>query len=308
MLTAKEVALTAYYAATLPARRRAALQRAAEHREPVRIAFYHRVADESPNAWTMARSSFAKQIEWLRAKFEIVSLAEAQSRIRSGRNDRPTAAITFDDGYADNLSFAIPFLLNRGIPFTYFVSTDHTLRRNFFPHDIAAGRPLSVNTLAQLRELTTAGVEIGAHTRSHADLGRPMTSQEMSDEVVGSKHDLESALGKRIRYFAFPYGLHQNLSPTAFRVAFDAGFEGVCSAYGGYNFPADDAFHLRRFHADEQFIRFVNWMTIDPRKLRMHRDFDPGAYRESVTVSIPIKSALPALELCGPALEARLLN
>ena len=82
-----------------------------------------------------------------------------------------------------------------------------------------------------------------------------------------------------VRYFAFPYGQHENLSAAAFRMAFDAGYAGVCSAYGGYNFPGDDPFHLRRFHADEEFIRFVNWMTVDPRKLRMHRDFEPGDYR-----------------------------
>jgi hypothetical protein len=84
-----------------------------------------------------------------------------------------------------------------------------------------------------------------------------------------------------IRYFAFPYGQHENLSAVAFRIAYEAGFAGVCSAYGGYNFPGDDPFHLRRFHADEEFIRFVNWMTVDPRKVRMQRDFDPGNFRRS---------------------------
>src|ERR1700742_4781618 len=163
MLTSKELALTAYYVATLPSRRCAAIQRAAKHREPVRVLFYHRIADDSPNAWTMTCTSFARQIEWLRARFDIVSLAEAQKRIRSGRNNRPTAAITFDDGYADNGRFAIPLLLKLGIPFTYFVSTDHVLRGKPFPHDVAAGHPLPVNTLAQLRDLVTAGVEIGAH-------------------------------------------------------------------------------------------------------------------------------------------------
>jgi len=76
--------------------------------------------------------------------------------------------------------------------------------------------------------------------------------------------------------------LHENLSNAAFRVAVEAGLAGVCSAYGGYNFPGDDAFHLRRFHADCEFVRFKNWLTIDPRKLRMQTDFDPGDYRASI--------------------------
>ena len=151
-----------------------------------------------------------------------------------------------------------------------------------FPHDVAAGQPLAVNTLAHLRKWPLPGVEIGAHTRSHANIGGHFTRDEMVDEIVGSKQELEAAIESEVRYFAFPYGKHENLSAAAFRIAVEAGFAGVCSAYGGYNFPGDDPFHLRRFHADCEFIRFKNWLTIDPRKLRIQRDFDPGDYRSGV--------------------------
>jgi peptidoglycan/xylan/chitin deacetylase (PgdA/CDA1 family) len=285
MLSWKEIALGAYYLSTLRSRRRAAIVRAAEFREPVRIMFYHRVADSSPNRWTMHPRTFAAQIDWLRKRFDLVTLAEAQARIASGRNRIPTACITFDDGYADNLQTAIPLLLKHRIPFTYFVSTDHVLRGKPFPHDVEAGRPLAVNTLAELRALGAAGVEIGAHTRSHADLGAVTSIAQLTDEIVGSKCELEDALDLRVRYFAFPYGQHKNLTKTAFRVAYEAGLAGVSSAYGGYNFPGDDDFHLRRFHADEQFIRFVNWMTLDPRKVRLHRDFEPGNYQAGTEVA-----------------------
>ena len=240
--------------------------RAEHHREPIQILFYHRVADDHPNDWTMSTRSFARQLRWLRSRFDIVSLSEAQARIASGRNQRPTACITFDDGYADNRRFAIPLLLKHHIPFTYFVSTNHVLGGESFPHDVAAGQPLEVNTLLQLREMAAAGVEIGAHTRSHANLGADLTHDQLVDELVGSKDELEAAIGRDVRYFAFPYGKHENLSAAAFRIAFEAGFDGVCSAYGGYNFPGDDAFHLRRFHADREFVRFKNWLTIDPQR------------------------------------------
>ena len=148
-----------------------------------------------PQRWTIRPKAFAAQIHWLRERFDLVSLAEAQARIASGRNRWPTACITFDDGYADNRRFAIPLLLKYHIPFTYFVSTDHVLHGKPFPHDVAAGRPLAVNTLAQLRELAAAGVEIGAHTRSHADLGGPLSADRMYDEIVG----LETRIGNRDR-------------------------------------------------------------------------------------------------------------
>jgi peptidoglycan/xylan/chitin deacetylase (PgdA/CDA1 family) len=274
----RQLALTGYYWASLPSRRRAAADRAGRSAEPVRILFYHRVADNFPNDWTMPTRTFEAQIHWLRARFELIGLAEAQARIAAGRNDRPAACITFDDGYADNMRFAVPLLLKHGVPFTYFVSTDHVLNGRAFPHDIACGEPLPPNTPTELRELAARGVEIGGHTRSHADLGK-LPPARLMHEIAGCKCELEDALHRPIRFFAFPYGLHQNLSTDAFRVAREAGFEGVCSAYGGYNFPSDDAFHLRRFHADPEFIRFKNWMTIDARKLKMHRDFIPGNYR-----------------------------
>src|SRR5215475_1817044 len=154
----KQALLNSYYWATVPSRQRAAAARAIQGREPIQILFYHRVADDRPNAWTIGTDAFARQIEWLRSRFDIVSLAEAQSRIASGRNDRPTACITFDDGYADNRRSAIPLLLTQGIPFTYFVSTNHVLGGERFPHDVKAGQPLGVNTLAHLRELAAAGV------------------------------------------------------------------------------------------------------------------------------------------------------
>jgi peptidoglycan/xylan/chitin deacetylase (PgdA/CDA1 family) len=275
----KEYALAGYYWATLPARRQAAIVRAARHAEPVRILFYHRVADEFPNDWTISTRAFAEQLRWLRSRFDLVSLSEAQARIASGRNRWPTACITFDDGYADNLRFAVPLLVKHQVPFTYFVSTSHVLGGRPFPHDVSAGQPLGPNTPAQLRQLAAAGVEIGAHTRRHVDLGGDVPAEVLVDEIIRCKWELEEAIEREVRYFAFPYGQHENLSAAAFRVALDAGYSAVCSAYGGYNFPGDDPFHLRRFHADPEIVRFKNWLTVDARKLRKHRDYDPGDYR-----------------------------
>jgi peptidoglycan/xylan/chitin deacetylase (PgdA/CDA1 family) len=291
--------LSAYYGLTLRARRRAAIDRAARQTEPVRVLFYHRVADRYPNVWTIRTAKFAAHIRWLRERFDLVSLAEAQSRIAAGRNRWPTACITFDDGYADNLSFAIPLLLRNKIPFTYFVSTDYVLGRKPFSHDVAAGRPLEPNTPQQLRDLAAAGVEIGAHTRSHADLGGPLSREKLVDEIVTCKHELEAAIQREVRYFAFPFGQIENLSAEAFQIAYRAGYHGVSSAYGGYNFPGDDAFHLRRFHADPQFIRFVNWLTVDPRKLRKTPQFDPGDYRAAPRRLKPAWVALPELPAMG---------
>ena len=71
----------------------------------------------------------------------------------------------------------------------------------------------------------------------------------------------------------------ENMSTAAFEIAYQAGFWGVCSAYGGYNLPGDDCFHVQRIHGDPEWSRFRNWLTLDPRKLKRPRQFDPGDYR-----------------------------
>lgn len=280
MNSLKQSLLTAYYYGTLPQRNRQAALRARAGHSAVSVLFYHRVADSQPNPWTIGRQAFAAQMRWLARYYDLISLSEAQARIASGFNARPAACITFDDGYAENCDFALPLLTELGIPATYFVSTDFMLTGRPFPHDEAAAAPLPPNTTEQIIEWSRRGMEIGAHTRSHADLGSSTEPEFLADEIVGSKRDLEGLLGREVRYFACPYGLHKNMTPAAFATCYAAGFAGVCSAYGGFNFPGDDPFHIQRFHADPEMIRLKNWITVDPLKLKNHVRFNPGNYRQ----------------------------
>jgi len=238
---------------------------------PAIVLFYHRVADEHPNAWTMTRSEFKQQIDWMQENFDIVSLEEAQHRISSGSNDRPTLSITFDDGYAENCEFALPLLVERKIPATYFVTTHHTFNQKPFPHDVKADCPLPTNSIELLEYLDQAGIEIGAHTRTHVDLGSITDERVLMDEVATSTVKLEALLQRKIRYFAFPYGQVANLNSKVFGMLREMGFLGVCSAYGGWNEVGDDPFHLQRLHGDPNFERMKNWLTYDPRIQRVQR-------------------------------------
>jgi peptidoglycan/xylan/chitin deacetylase (PgdA/CDA1 family) len=275
----KDPLIGMYYLATLPARRRAAAHRAAAGTAPIITLFYHRVADEHSNDWTISTRRFQEQIDWLRRRYEIISLVEAQQRIGSRSNSTPAVCITFDDGYADNCRVALPWLIVRRVPFTYFVASRDVLEGRPFEHDVARNCPLAPNTPDQIRDLAAAGVEIGAHTRGHVDLGAVHDQQHLEDEIVGSKLDLEDLTGRAVRYFAFPYGLQRNLTEAAFRTAFHAGFWGVCSAYGDYNLPGDDPFHIHRIHGDPSWARFCNAMSVDPRKLRHVPRFEARDYR-----------------------------
>jgi peptidoglycan/xylan/chitin deacetylase (PgdA/CDA1 family) len=267
----KSVLLHAYYHGSRPYRCWQRARAISEHRCPVTILFYHRVADYGPNDWTMSNRTFVRQIDWLRENFDIVSLGEAQNRIRTSDSTRPCVSITFDDGYADNCSQAMPYLIKSQVPCTYFVTLGNLVSGEPFPHDTARGDSFPPNNLDQLKAMAAAGIEIGAHTRTHCDLGAVTDHEQLHDEVVTSGEELQRLVGNPVRYFAFPFGQYANLNPAAFQMAYDAGYEAVCSAYGGYNFPGDDAYHLQRIHADDDMIRIKNRATIDPRKLNVRR-------------------------------------
>jgi peptidoglycan/xylan/chitin deacetylase (PgdA/CDA1 family) len=274
----KKLRLFAYYHATLPARYGRNRLLARRGNAPVMVLIYHRVADDWANGWTTRTDVFVKQIRWLQRHFEFVSLEEAQRRIRAKSNHRLSVSITFDDGYASNCRTALPLLIKERIPTTYFVTSDCVLKRKPFEHDLKMGNHFEPNTLEQLREMAKAGIEIGAHTRTHADLGRVQDPRILCDEVITAGEELQAALGASIRYFAFPFGQHANLSAEAFHLADEAGYEAVCSAYGGYNFPGDDAFHLQRIGADGPLSYVKNWTTVDPvKQLRIKRYFYPPA-------------------------------
>ncbi len=307
----KRIALNSYWYGSLPFRNRLLRQWAASGRVPVVILFYHRIADDHPNAWTLTTRQFKRQIDWLRRHTQLVSLEEAQCRIAGGHNKVPTTCITFDDGYADNGRFALPLLLRHHIPVTYFVSLQHVSSGIAFPHDREAGVPLATNTLAQLRQWAAAGVEIGHHTRGHTDLGTVVDEADLYDELVESGRELSRSIRRPVRYFAFPYGQHANLHVRAFQMAREAGYRAVCSAFGGYNLPGDDAFHLRRIHADPEWARFRNWVTLDPRQLvrtrRCQRSMPAWKQAESDQVSTvrrspastPVVSARPEPDAVG---------
>ncbi len=254
-----------YRVGTGPLRSMRMHQFSATEQVPVFVLFYHRIADKHPNPWSMEYAMFRDQILWMKKRFDMVSLEEVQHRIANGKSARPAVSISFDDGYAENCDKALPFLLENKVPVTYFVTTDHTTNQKPFPHDVEEGIPLPANTLESLRALANAGVEIGAHTRTHPDLGSLTDPDEMFDEVITATREMEVHIGRKIRYFAFPFGQHSNLNVEVFELLKQAGFKGVCSAYGGWNEVGGDPFHIQRIHGDPDFSRMKNWLTYDPR-------------------------------------------
>lgn len=89
------------------------------------ILIYHRVVPEpDPLApYEVCAKEFDWQLALLERWFTVLPLREAAARLRSGTLPVRSACVTFDDGYADNVTVALPILRRRGVPATFFVAT-----------------------------------------------------------------------------------------------------------------------------------------------------------------------------------------
>ena len=68
---------------------------------------------------------FETQMRWIKTWFNVIPLAEAIERLRSDSLPARAAAITFDDGYADNCTVALPILQRAGLSATFFIATGY---------------------------------------------------------------------------------------------------------------------------------------------------------------------------------------
>jgi peptidoglycan/xylan/chitin deacetylase (PgdA/CDA1 family) len=89
----------------------------------VLILGYHRVAALSydPYRLSVAPDVFAEQLELLTRTANILRLSEMLAHLQSGSMPRRSVVVTFDDGYRDNLTHALPVLERCQAPATVFV-------------------------------------------------------------------------------------------------------------------------------------------------------------------------------------------
>src|SRR5712691_11916957 len=89
------------------------------------ILVYHRVVPEHDPLLPdlVCAKEFDWQLEVLARWFTVLSLRDAAARLRSGTLPVRSACVTFDDGYADNVTVALPILRRRGVTATFFLAT-----------------------------------------------------------------------------------------------------------------------------------------------------------------------------------------
>jgi peptidoglycan/xylan/chitin deacetylase (PgdA/CDA1 family) len=188
---------------------------------------YHRVIPEKPtketdpNRIAVSADQFRAQLRWLRRfGFRTLALDRYVELLYAGA---PVPgrhfAITFDDGYRDNLTLALPILQEFGFTATIFMVADEIGGLNRWDD----GRE-ALLTAEELRQLRRAGITIGAHTCRHVHLPK-VPRDEAQKEIGNSKRQIEDALQEPIFLFAYPYGesdreTEQMVAAAGFRAAF----------------------------------------------------------------------------------------
>jgi peptidoglycan/xylan/chitin deacetylase (PgdA/CDA1 family) len=160
----------------------------------VAVVGYHRVDDDG-DPLAVSTAKFADHMAMLdaeRGHRPILDLDEVLDQLAQGTAPARAVVITFDDAWADNHANALEHLVERRIPATLFVPSRELDRSDRM-------------TRTQVREVAAAGVSIGAHSRTHADL-TACDDAELEWEVRGSRDDLEDLLGMPCTRFAYPAG------------------------------------------------------------------------------------------------------
>lgn len=106
-----------------------------------------------------------------------------------------SVAITFDDGFKNNLLFAAPFLVEKKIPFTVFVVSDF----------VSKEMPGYLNKEELFKLSGLPGVTIGAHGKTHTPLAT-LSFRDACEEIIKSKKDIEEIIQKEVDMMSFPHG------------------------------------------------------------------------------------------------------
>ncbi len=95
----------------------------------------------------------------------------------------------------------------------------------------------------EIRVISEAGIEIGAHTVNHPRL-TCLSDSELQSEIAGSKSRIEEKLGKKIRTFCYPNGAPKDYDARVAAAVEDAGFD--CAVAAHFDGQSGDLYQLRR--------------------------------------------------------------
>ncbi len=218
----------------------------------VPILMYHYIsvppaqADIYRQDLSVTPKNFELQLAYLRKQGFTSISPETLIYHLGGHKPLPTKPVllTFDDGYADNYTYAFPLLKRYGFRGTFSLVTESI---NFNDPNYLSWD--------QVVEMHRTGMDFGAHTRRHPDL-RNQSLDFLRDEIIGSKEDIEAYINEPVRFFVYPSG-HYDLNTL--QIVQEADFWLAVTTQYGYEHRHDKRFILPRvrIHGADTLVQFI---------------------------------------------------
>lgn len=218
------------------------------------ILMYHRIDPAIPRDpvgrdLTVTPAAFAEQLRVLRAhRVQAISMADLASRLKKRASLDRVVVLTFDDGYADQILYALPLLRRYDARATFYIVTG------------TVGTPGHL-TWRDLRRLISARMDIGAHGVAHDDLSQ-MTAAQQEDQIFGSVRSLRRGLRVPIETYAYPSGrFNRQTLPIVRR----AGLEFAVTTDAQYVIVPGDPYELTRIRVHGAWNAAALWQAVSPR-------------------------------------------
>lgn len=218
--------------------------------EVPRILMYHMIREPVPgarfNGLRVAPEHFDRQLGWLRRRgWQFCFLSEI---LAADSLPEKVCAITFDDGYADNLHHALPILRRHGAVATLYLvqhrhDNDWSVKKKAHHDEGELAREPKL-TDAEVETLLASGCfELGGHSATHADFSK-LGHAERRAEIEGSKTALEARFGEPLVTYAYPFGIYDSTDVALVR---EAGFAGAVTTRDGISRDLQaERFELKR--------------------------------------------------------------
>lgn len=199
------------------------------------LLIYHRVGGGTADERDVRVPAFRRQLELLAGQ-RVVALDTALDELAAG-DDSPKIVLTFDDGFADVYTAALPLLAEFRLPFTLYLATGYVGGDMHWDGSTATA-PGPALTWPQVEELAASPwCTLGNHTHRHV---RPEALSE--SELDRCTRAMQARLGITPRHFAYTWGV----PVPRMRPALRARFRSAATGRLGRNHPGTDPMALRR--------------------------------------------------------------
>jgi peptidoglycan/xylan/chitin deacetylase (PgdA/CDA1 family) len=197
------------------------------------IILYHEISDEAQSKYSVSIENFKNQMGYIKKHFNTISLNSLINNEDTSHTLMDTVAITFDDGQKDNFLNAHPVLKKYKLQATIFLISRFIGSRD------------DILDVEEIKTMEKDGIDFGSHTLTHKVLSE-IDSNEATKEINNSKAELENILGKKIQFFAYPYGKKRHFNEYIKTQVKNAGYKAAFTTENGEIDCKSDLFELKR--------------------------------------------------------------